>query len=155
MILATFNQKTLRDLNGSLNQGFNAILTCANIELAQAYYLEFQKQQKAKATNLKIAIIYSKSNQENDRFSQNQTIAEEDLEQIESLSLSDRDFLECAINHYNQTFNTNFSLRGNGEQSFQSYYQDVAKRMKNGEIDLLIVVNMFLTGFDAACVNTL
>ena len=154
-ILATFNQKTLRDLNGSLNQGFNAILTCASIKLAQKYYLKFQEQQKANATDLKIAIIYSKSNQENDRFSQNQTIAQEDLDEIEKLSDDDRDFLECAINHYNQTFNTNFSLRGNGEQSFQSYYQDVAKRMKNGEIDLLIVVNMFLTGFDAACVNTL
>ena len=152
-ILATFNQKTLRDLNGSLNQGFNAILTCASIKLAQKYYLKFQEQQKA--TDLKISIIYSKSNQENERFSQNQTIAQEDLDEIKKLSDDDQDFLECAINHYNQTFNTNFSLRGSGEQSFQSYYQDVAKRMKNGEIDLLIVVNMFLTGFDAACVNTL
>ena len=131
--------------------GFNSILACANIEVAKKYYLEFQRQQKAKATDLKIAIIYSFNPNEN---YENQIgyIDEENNEDTSQLDQSSKEFLASAINDYNQIFGTSFNITG---ESFLNYYKDISLRMKNKEIDLLIVVNMFLTGFDAPTLNTL
>ena len=131
--------------------GFNSILACANIEVSKKYYLEFQRQQKAKATDLKIAIIYSFNPNEN---YENQIgyIDEENNEDTSQLDQSSKEFLASAINDYNQIFGTSFNITG---ESFLNYYKDISLRMKNKEIDLLIVVNMFLTGFDAPTLNTL
>jgi type I restriction enzyme R subunit len=123
-------------------RGFNSLLACSSIEMAKAYYEEFKKHKH----NLKIAIIYSfGTNDEVDG------LEEENNENTTNLSKPDRDFLASAIKDYNKIFNSNYDT----ENQFQNYYKDISWRMKNKEIDILIVVNMFLTGFDATTLNTL
>jgi type I restriction enzyme R subunit len=130
--------------------GFNSIFAVTSIEAAKLYYLEFKKQQSElpELTKLKIATIFS--------FGQNDDeddgVEDENSESTEGLSASDRDFLERAIIDYNHNFKTNYDT---SSDKFQNYYKDISLRMKNREIDLLIVVNMFLTGFDATTLNTL
>ena len=131
--------------------GFNSILACANIGLAKKYYWEFQHQQKVKGTNLKIAIIYS-FNPNEGYENQMGYIDEENNEDTNQLDQPSKEFLAKAVADYNQMFGTSFSISG---ESFINYYKDISLRMKNREIDLLIVVNMFLTGFDAPTLNTL
>ena len=128
--------------------GFNSLFCVANIDMAKAYYAEFKKQmeQLPPINRLKVALIYSFGvNEENG-------IIDENSETTEGLDQSSRDFLEIAIKDYNKMFNTNYDTSAD---KFQNYYKDVSLRMKNREIDLLIVVNMFLTGFDATTLNTL
>ena len=130
--------------------GFNSIFAVASVPMAKLYYNEFKKQMEADPTKkLRIATIFSyAANEEVD----DSLLDEENPESTAGLDQSSRDFLEMAINDYNKLFNTNYSTDNDG---FQSYYKDLSLRMKNKEIDLLIVVNMFLTGFDATTLNTL
>ncbi|MDY4884003.1 MAG: type I restriction endonuclease subunit R [Anaerovibrio sp.] len=130
--------------------GFNSIFAVASVPMAKMYYNEFRKQMAADHTKeLRVAVIYSYgANQEE----ADGILDEENPEDTSALSQTDRDFLEQAIADYNAMFHTNYSTDGD---KFQSYYKDVSLRMKNKELDLLIVVNMFLTGFDATTLNTL
>lgn len=138
--------KTEQKLNG-----FNAMFAVASIPMAKAYYNEFKKQQAdlPEAQRLKIATIYSYSANEEDIDG---ILAEENPESTTQLDQQSRDFLEGAIKDYNLLFATNYDTSGD---KFQNYYKDLSLRMKNRQVDLLIVVNMFLTGFDATTLNTL
>ena len=138
--------KTEQKLNG-----FNAMFAVASIPMAKAYYNEFKKQQAdlPEFQRLKIATIYSYSANEEDIDG---ILAEENPESTTQLDQQSRDFLEGAIKDYNQMFATNYDTSGD---KFQNYYKDLSLRMKNRQVDLLIVVNMFLTGFDATTLNTL
>lgn len=130
--------------------GFNSIFCVASIEAAKLYYNEFKKQMADNPSKkLKIATIYSfaANEEESDGL-----LGEENSESTTNLDQGSRDFLEGAIKDYNTMFNTNYDT---SSDKFQNYYKDISLRMKNKELDLLIVVNMFLTGFDATTLNTL
>lgn len=130
--------------------GFNSIFAVASVPVAMKYYREFQKQMAADPTKaLRIAVIYSYGANEAEADG---ILDEENSEDTSRLDQTSRDFLDDAIRDYNEMFHTNYSTDG---ERFQSYYKDVSLRMKNKELDLLIVVNMFLTGFDATTLNTL
>ncbi len=149
-ILSHFDQKTKRNsyysLNGQRLAGFNSIFAVSSIPAAMKYYTEFQKQLTESGRKLTIATIFSYNNNEDDDI-----LADEDFD-TNTLDKTSRDFLEAAIQDYNTEFNTAFDT---SVDKFQNYYKDLSQRMKNREIDLLIVVNMFLTGFDATTLNTL
>jgi type I restriction enzyme R subunit len=150
-----FDQKTKRNSFYQLKDrrlaGFNSIFAVSSIEVAKKYYTEFQKQMMGLPSDkqLKVATIYSFGVNEDP---ENGIIDDENLEDTSLLDQSSRDFLESAIQDYNKMFKMNFDT---SSDKFQSYYKDVSERVKNREIDLLIVVNMFLTGFDATTLNTL
>lgn len=131
--------------------GFNAMFAVASIPMAKAYYTEFKRQQEAlpEAQRLRIATIYSYGANEEEIDG---ILEEENPENTTNLDQQSRDFLEGAIKDYNQMFGTNYDT---SSERFQNYYKDLSLRMKNRQIDLLIVVNMFLTGFDATTLNTL
>ena len=130
--------------------GFNSIFAVASVPMAKLYYAEFKLQMEADPTKkLRIATIYSYGANEEETDG---ILDEENPEDTSALDQSSRDFLETAIRDYNEMFHTNYSTDGD---KFQNYYKDVSLRMKNKELDLLIVVNMFLTGFDATTLNTL
>ncbi len=131
--------------------GFNAMFAVASIPMAKAYYSEFKRQQGSlpEAQRLKIAIIYSYGANEEEIDG---ILAEENPESTTNLDQQSRDFLDGAIKDYNKMFNTNYDT---SSERFQNYYKDLSLRMKNRQVDLLIVVNMFLTGFDATTLNTL
>lgn len=130
--------------------GFNSIFAVASVPMAKLYYNEFKKQMEEDPTKkLKIALIYSYGANEEDADG---ILDEENSENTDALDASSREFLENAIKDYNEIFKTNYDT---SSEKFQNYYKDVSLRMKNREIDLLIVVNMFLTGFDATTLNTL
>jgi type I restriction enzyme R subunit len=156
-ILDHFDQKTKRNSYYQLKDrrlaGFNSIFTVASIDLAKRYYSEFCRQMSELPSDkqLKIAIIYSFTVNE-DEAEIDGLIEDENLEDTSRLDQSSRDFLESAIRDYNKNFKTNYDTTSD---KFQNYYKDVSERVKNREIDLLIVVNMFLTGFDATTLNTL
>ena len=120
------------------------------MEAAKLYYAEFKRQMaEAPQRRLKVALIYSYGANEAEADG---ILDEENSEDTSALDKSSRDFLESAISDYNEMFRTNYSTDGD---NFQNYYKDVSLRMKNRDLDLLIVVNMFLTGFDATTLNTL
>ena len=130
--------------------GFNSIFAVASVDMAKLYYAEFKKQmatdpQKA----LKIAVIYSYGANEEEAEG---ILDEENSDDTSALDQNSRDFLDQAIMDYNMMFHTNYDT---SSDKFQSYYKDVSLRMKNKQLDMLIVVNMFLTGFDATTLNTL
>ena len=130
--------------------GFNSIFAVSSVPAAKLYYDEFKRQMADDPTKkLRIAIIYSygANEEENDGI-----LDEENPEDTSALDQSSRDFLDAAIRDYNEIFHTNYDT---SSDKFQNYYKDVSLRMKNKELDLLIVVNMFLTGFDATTLNTL
>ena len=130
--------------------GFNSIFAVSSVPMAKLYYDEFRRQIKADPTkNLKIAVIYSYGTNEEEADG---ILDEENPEDTSALDQTARDFLDSAIFDYNQLFHTNYDT---SSDKFQNYYKDVSLRMKNKELDLLIVVNMFLTGFDATTLNTL
>ena len=130
--------------------GFNSIFAVSSIQMAKLYYDEFRKQMKLDPTKkLKIAIIYSYAPNEEEADG---ILDEENSEDTSALDKNSRDFLEEAIHDYNAMFQTAYDT---SSDKFQNYYKDVSLRMKNKELDLLIVVNMFLTGFDATTLNTL
>ncbi len=150
-----FDQKTQRhdtyDFRGRRVAGFNAIFATASIDAGRRYYNQFSWQQQSipEAQRLKVAIVYSY--EANEAESDSDLLPDEamDTDRLDKVS---RDFLEDAINDYNELFRTNFSTSGDG---FQRYYVDLTQRIKNREIDLVIVVDMLLTGFDATTLNTL
>ena len=152
-----FDQKTKRNSFYQLKDrrlaGFNSIFATASIDVAKRYYTEFQKQlaELPSDKQLKIAIIYSYGVNE-DGPEIDGLIGDENPEDTSKLDKSSRDFLEAAIKDYNKMFKTNFDT---SSDKFQNYYKDVSKKVKERDIDLLIVVNMFLTGFDATTLNTL
>ena len=133
--------------------GFNAMFAVQSIEAAKLYYDEIKKQQESlpESKRLKIATIFSFApNEEQSAYGE---IQDEELESLNiEMPKSSKEFLEKAIDDYNQMFKTNFSTEG---REFQNYYRDLSKRVKAKEVDLLIVVGMFLTGFDAPTLNTL
>ncbi|WP_096021269.1 type I restriction endonuclease subunit R [Campylobacter lanienae] len=152
-IIEHFDQKTKRssyyDLKGQRINGFNSMFAVASIDMAKKYYLEFKKQLEEKQKDLTIATIFSFAANEEDRAD---GIIDDEGFETELLDKSSREFLDFAISEYNKKFKTNFSSEGNG---FQDYYKDLSDKVKKREVDLLIVVNMFLTGFDATTLNTL
>ena len=133
--------KTKKNING-----FNSIFAVSSIKMAKEYYTEFKKVQDLNNSNLKVAIIYSFGVNNEDG------VIDENSESTENLSIDDRTFLDNAIKDYNKMFETSYDT---SSEKFQNYYKDVSLRMKNREIDILIVANMFLTGFDAKTLNTL
>ena len=149
-----FDQKTRRANSyrhdGKRLAGFNSLFACASIEAAKRYYLEFGEQQKAltPAQRLKVGLIYSFAANEDD---EDGLLGEEEFE-TDALDQSSRDFLDAAIKDYNALFGTSFDTSAD---KFQNYYKDLSQRLKKRELDLVIVVNMFLTGFDATTLNTL
>lgn len=150
--LEHFDQKTKRNsfysLKGQRVAGFNSIFAVSSIPMAMKYYTEFKRQLAEQKRELTIATIYSYAANEEDP---EDGLLEEGFETAQ-LDQSSRDFLDAAIQDYNQTFHTNFDTSSDG---FHNYYKDLSMRVKNREVDLLIVVNMFLTGFDATTLNTL
>ena len=151
-ILVHFDQKTKRNsyysLKGQRVAGFNSIFAVQSIPAAMKYYAEFKRQLKERNRDLVIATIYSFSPNEEDP---DDIFPDEEFE-TDKLDKTSRDFLDAAIADYNKTFNVNFDTSAD---KFQNYYKDLSMRVKNREVDLLIVVNMFLTGFDATTLNTL
>ena len=151
-IIEHFEQKTMRNKHYEVKEqrlsGFNSIFAVSSIPVAKKYYLEFKKQLEEKNKNLSIATIFSYSANEEE----NTDNLDDESFDTENLDLGSREFLEEAILDYNKKFGTNFDTSADG---FQLYYEDLSKRTKNKEIDILIVVNMFLTGFDATTLNTL
>jgi type I restriction enzyme R subunit len=152
--LEHFDQKTRRSEHYSLGErrvhGFNALFATASIEAAKRYYTRFKEQQADLTPDrkLKIGLIYS--------YAANEAVADDYLDEegfeTSGLDQSSRDFLEGAIQDYNALYGTSFDT---SSDKFQNYYKDLSLRLKNREIDLVIVVNMFLTGFDATTLNTL
>jgi type I restriction enzyme R subunit len=151
-ILDHFDQKTKRNsfysLQGQRVAGFNSILAVSSIPVAKKYYLELKRQLMERGRKLNVATIFSYSANEADP---EDVFPDEDFD-TSGLDQTSRDFLESAIADYNTDFNTNFDT---SSDKFQNYYKDLSLRMKRREIDLLVVVNMFLTGFDATTLNTL
>lgn len=146
-ILNNFRQKTHRLQVGA--RGFNAMFAVSSVDAAKLYYESFQQLQQDSSHPLKVATIFSfAANEEQDAIGD---IADEGFE-VTALNSSAKEFLAAAVDNYNRTFNSNFGLDSKG---FQNYYRDLSSRVKNQEIDLLIVVGMFLTGFDAPTLNTL
>lgn len=149
-----FDQKTKRSASyrhgGKRMSGFNSIFATASIDAAKRYYAEFTKQQSGvpAAQRLKIGLIYSFAANEEEADG---LLREEEFE-VDGLDQGSRDFLDAAIRDYNDLFKTNFDTSAD---KFQNYYKDLSHRLKNRELDLVIVVNMFLTGFDATTLNTL
>ena len=149
-----FDQKTKRNSFYKLKDrrlaGFNSIFAVTSIDVAKKYYTEFRNQMEGLPGDqqLKVATIFSyAANEDVDGI-----LGDENPEDTSKLDKSSRDFLEAAMQDYNALFKTSFDTSGD---SFQNYYKDVSQRVKEREIDLLIVVNMFLTGFDATTLNTL
>ncbi|MCQ4241009.1 type I restriction endonuclease subunit R [Stutzerimonas stutzeri] len=146
-ILNTFRQKTHRLQAG--NKGFNAMFAVSSVDAAKLYYESFRVQQKGSDKPLRVATIFSfAANEEQDSIGE----IEDESFDVSPLHGTAKEFLNSAIEDYNALFKTNFSVDSNG---FQNYYRDLAKQVKAREIDLLIVVGMFLTGFDVPTLNTL
>lgn len=146
-ILNNFRQKTHRLHGGS--KGFNAMFAVSSVDAAKLYYESFRELQKNSDKPLRVATIFSfAANEEQEAIGD---IQDESLE-VSAMNSSAKEFLSAAIADYNALFKTNFSVDSEG---FQNYYRDLAKQVKAKEIDLLIVVGMFLTGFDAPTLNTL
>ena len=154
-ILKVYNTKTHRNEYYNIKQkrlnGFNAIFAVQSVEAAKLYYEEFQKQQEnlPEEKRLKVATIYSfAANEERNAIGD---IPDENFEPS-AMESTAKEFLDKVISDYNDYFKTNFSTNGN---EFQNYYKDLSKKVKDKKIDILIVVGMFLTGFDAPTLNTL
>ena len=146
-VLNNFRQKTHRLQAGA--NGFNAMFAVSSVDAAKLYYESFKDLQKGSDKPLKVVTIFSfAANEEQDAIGD---ILDESFD-VSAMNSSAKEFLSAAIADYNALFKTNFSVDSNG---FQNYYRDLAKQVKTKEIDLLIVVGMFLTGFDAPTLNTL
>ena len=152
-ILEHFDQKTMRNayynLKGKRINGFNSMFAVSSIPVCKKYYLELKKQIAEKNKDLTIATIFSFAPNEEDSAD---GILEDESFDTNGLDQNSRDFLQMAIDDYNEIFKTKFDTSSDG---FQNYYKDLSDKVKKREVDLLIVVNMFLTGFDATTLNTL
>jgi type I restriction enzyme, R subunit len=151
-LLEHFDQKTKRSSfythKGQRIAGFNSIFAVASIPMAKKYYTEIMKQLEESGRKMNVATIFSFSPNEDDP---EDVLPDEGFE-TDKLDKTSRDFLDAAIQDYNQLFNVNYDTSAD---KFQNYYKDLSQRVKDREVDLLIVVNMFLTGFDATTLNTL
>lgn len=148
------DRKKIEEIKNKIRlTGFNSIFAVASIDMAKQYYNEFKRQQAElpELSRLKVATIFSFGVNDEEDMS-NGFMADENPEDTSQMPVGHREFLEEAIGDYNQMFSTNYDTSSN---KFQNYYKDVSLRMKQREVDLLIVVNMFLTGFDAKTLNTL
>lgn len=146
-VVGVAKRQNTKEIKSKKNiNGFNSIFAVSNIKMAKEYYAEFKKMLSIKNSGLKVALIYSYGVNGEDG------VIDENSESTEALNTDDRTFLENAIKDYNQMFGTSYDT---SSEKFQNYYKDVSLRMKNREIDILIVANMFLTGFDAKTLNTL
>lgn len=149
--LASDKKKSVAEERKSVRvRGFNSLFAVQNIEFAKKYYVDFKKQMAGRPSDkqLKVAVIFTcPVNEDIDSFTD-----DENPDNVEGLDESSCDFLDDAIGDYNRMFHTNYDT---SSDKFSNYYKDVSQRMKNREIDILIVVNMFLTGFDATTLNTL
>ena len=146
-VLQNFRNKTHRSAGNG--KGFNAMFAVSSVEAAKLYYEELNKQQRDSDKKLKIATIFSfAANEEQAAVGE---IVDENFE-VTAMESSAKEFLTMAINDYNAMFKTNYGVDSKG---FQNYYRNLSDRVKNQEVDLLIVVGMFLTGFDAPTLNTL
>jgi type I restriction enzyme R subunit len=149
-----FDQKTKRNSFYQLKDrrlaGFNSIFAVSSIDVAKKYYVEFKKQLEGLPGDkkLKVATIFSFGVNEEEPDG----VVDENSEDTSGLDAGSRDFLDGAICDYNQMFGTSYDT---SSDKFQNYYKDISERVKNREVDILIVVNMFLTGFDATTLNTL
>lgn len=149
-----FEQKTKRAVSyrhgGKRLAGFNSLFATASIDAAKRYYTEFAQQQKdvPPSQRLKIGLIYSFAANEGSEDG----LLDEEAFETDGLDQGSRDFLDAAIRDYNGLFATSFDT---SDGKFENYYKDLSQRLKNRELDLVIVVNMFLTGFDATTLNTL
>lgn len=147
-ILSNFRIKTHRSVGGA-SKGFNAMFAVSSVDAAKCYYEELNNLQKDSEKPLKIATIFSfAANEEQSAIGE---IPDENFEPS-AMEVSAKEFLTKAVNDYNAMFKTSFGV---DSKEFQNYYRDLAKRVKNKEVDLIIVVGMFLTGFDAPTLNTL
>ena len=150
--LEHFDQKTKRNsfytLKGQRTAGFNSIFAVSSIPMAMKYYTEFKRQLAEQGRDLTVATIFSFAANEDDT---EDVMVEEGFD-TDALDKTSRDFLDEAIKDYNEAFHTNYDTSAD---KFQNYYKDLSMRVKNREVDILIVVNMFLTGFDATTLNTL
>ena len=150
--LEHFDQKTKRNsfytLKGQRTAGFNSIFAVSSIPMAMKYYTEFKRQLAEHGRELTVATIFSFAANEDDP---EDVMVEEGFD-TDALDKTSRDFLDEAIKDYNEAFHTNYDTSAD---KFQNYYKDLSMRVKNREVDILIVVNMFLTGFDATTLNTL
>ena len=151
-ILEHFDQKTKRNsfysLKGKRVAGFNAMFAVSSIPAAMKYYTELKRQIKKSQQQLTVATIFSYAANEDDP----EDVLQEEGFDTDALDKTSRDFLESAIQDYNETFATNYNT---SSKEFENYYKDLSLRVKHREVDLLVVVNMFLTGFDATTLNTL
>ena len=145
-ILRNFRIKTHRTMGAG---GFNAMFAVSSVEAAKLYYEELNALQQEADKPLRIATIYSYA--PNEEQEAKGSISDETID-TSALDSSAKEFLAKAIGDYNRMFRTSFGI---DSREFQNYYRDLAKRVKSGEVDLLIVVGMFLTGFDAPVLNTL
>lgn len=146
-ILNNYRHKTHR--MRSANSGFNAMFAVSSVDAAKAYYETLKALQASADRPLKIATIFSfAANEEQDAVGD---IQDESFD-VSTMNISSKEFLSAAVDDYNSYFKTNFSIDSRG---FQNYYRDLANRVRSKEVDLLIVVGMFLTGFDAPSLNTL
>ncbi|MBQ3151135.1 MAG: type I restriction endonuclease subunit R [Clostridia bacterium] len=152
-IIDNFDRHTKRNqfymAKGKRLNGFNSIFAVSSIPVAKKYYYEFKKQLEEKQRDLKIATIFSYGANEEDGT--NGLLADESFD-TDMLDVTSREFLDNAIDDYNKLFKTNYDTSSKG---FQDYYKDLSLKVKEREVDILIVVNMFLTGFDATTLNTL
>ena len=152
-ILEHFDQKTVRNsyysLKGQRVNGFNSMFAVSSIPVCKKYYLDLKKQIAQQHRDLTIATIFSFAPNEEDSAD---GILEDESFDTDGLDQNSRNFLEMAIDDYNKIFKTNFDTSSKG---FQDYYKDLSDKVKRRQVDLLIVVNMFLTGFDATTLNTL
>jgi type I site-specific deoxyribonuclease, hsdR family len=153
-ILDKFDLKTYRNTQYTVKDkrinGFNAMFAVQSVDAAKMYYEEFKKQQEnlPEDKKLKVATIFSYAPNEERASGE---IEEESMSSV-ALSTTAKQFLTNVVDDYNSFFQTNFTIDGNG---FENYYKDLSSRVRNKEVDLLIVVGMFLTGFDAPTMNTL
>ena len=162
-VLEKYNAKTRHNENVSIKidentkkvkKGFNSIFACDSISAAKKYYLEFKKQQSNLEDDkkLKVALIYSYVQNESEEDAE-AGLLDENNDNLEGLDKSSRDFLDSAISDYNKMFATSYST--SQKEGFNDYYKDLSRRLKDRDVDIAIVVNMFLTGFDAQTLNTL
>ncbi len=157
-ILENFDRKTKRKSSYKLKDrrvaGFNSIFAVSSIDVAKKYYAEFKKQLTNAPSDkkLKIGLIYSFGANEAENEEEAGGLTDENSEDTSGLDMNSRDFLDRAIDDYNKMFGSSYNT---SSDKFPNYYKDISKRVRHRELDLLIVVNMFLTGFDATTLNTL
>lgn len=157
-ILKIFNTKTHRNEYATLESrranGFNAMFAVQSIKAAKLYYEAFENEQRdlPEDKRLRVALIYSPKGDEDNRYFEYHYRMMPTTSFADAIELTDQQFLAKTIEDYNTAFRTNFSCDGD---DFQNYYKDISKRVQDRQVDLLIVVNMFLTGFDAPTLNTL